>query len=210
MKELLFWEAEESLLEADRAYEILTDEEAIAFDEEREELEEATRAELAWFFGTLGGRVPGSGSPLAYARPAALAVDRWLKKLCAYHRGALAMLFTPREWPPALVEHYGARTSLVVRLECALHPADGRKTNAELEKASVERLEAALQKRRKDTRRLLERASTHEELAIGAYLKSRGGRPSVVPQAPAPELALAAPAASPEPVVTAASPGADL
>jgi hypothetical protein len=203
MKELLFWEADESLREADNGYEPVTEEEADARDLQREARETMAREELEWFFGALGGCAPKKGTALADARPAAQAVERWLTKLSAYHQGALALRYTPREWPPALTKRYGKWSSLVVRLECALHPSGGGKSDEELERASVERLVDALRARKNDRKQLLERAETHEELAIVAYLKVRGSRASVIPEAAPPSAVEPAsePVSAPKPEV---------
>jgi len=137
-----------------------------------EALDDRAREEMEWFFGTLGGRVPDEDSELGYARAAAEAIHGWLQAITAFHRGALALRFTPREWPPGLTKRYGKSTSLVVRLECALHPSNGDQTTEALEQASVERLlHGLLGKREWD---LLTRAHSHEFLAIRAYLKVRG------------------------------------
>jgi hypothetical protein len=140
---------------------------------------------MDWFFGMLGGRVPEENTELADARPAAEAIDAWLRAMPAFHRGALALRFTPRTWPRTLTGHYGKSTSLVVRLECALHPSPGDRSTEALEQAAALRLEEVLRKRGRDRHALLERANTHESLAIRAYLKVRGEGHVHIPKKPA-------------------------
>jgi hypothetical protein len=136
----------------------------------RDALDDCARKEMDWFFGALGGRVPEPNTELGYARPAAERIHRWLQSITEFHRGALALRFTPRRWPPWLTKRYRKSTSLVVRLECALHPSTGQTTEM-LEQASVERL-AGL--RPKQQRELLARARSHEFLGLRAYEKVRG------------------------------------
>jgi hypothetical protein len=117
----------------------------------------------------------------------------------SYHRGALALRYSARTWPEAIAREFDALASVVVRLECALHPAVGLSTAA-LEAASVARLEedirlatrfrvrkgAAGRERpqsapEKRLARLLRRALTHVDLAHRALARVRGDGPSVVP-----------------------------
>ena len=182
MKDLLWWEEEEAIRNEpeDPEADLSGSNKPTRRELRLAALDETARTEMDWFFGTLGGRVPDEGSELAYARPAAEAIREWLKAITAFHRGALALRFTPREWPPTLTKRYGKSTSLVVRLECALHPSRGDQSTEALERASVERLERVIAKRGWDKRDLLQRAIAHEFLAIRAYLKVRGEEPVAV------------------------------
>lgn len=175
MKDLLCWEEEEAIRnEPEDPDTDLAGEKPTRLELRRAALDDRARKEMDWFFGTLGGRVPEENTGLAYARAAAEAIDGWLKAIPAFHRGALALRFTPREWPPTLTRRYGTSTSLVVRLECALHPSRGDQTTEALEQAAALRLEEVIAKRGGDRHNLLDRAMTHEFLAIRAYLKVRG------------------------------------
>ena len=149
----------------------------------RDALDERAREEMDWFFGALGGRVPEPSTELGYARPAAEQIHGWLQSITEFHRGALALRFTPRRWPPWLTKRYRRSTSLVVRLECALHPSTGQTTEM-LEQASLERLAGLRPKQRRE---LLARARTHEFLALRAYEKVRGNELHAVriPECPA-------------------------
>jgi hypothetical protein len=165
-------------------------------DQKRRLIEERAWAEVAWFCGTLGGVVPEQDCP---EHAGARRIDRWLKKLPAFHRGAFSLRYTPRAWPEPLAETFGEDASLVVRLECAGHPAVGV-SHAELEAASVERLTALVaegereRQRRKDlgdlgpdglserrVRALARRARKHVASAIRALRKVRGNAPCMVP-----------------------------
>jgi hypothetical protein len=176
MKDLLLWEEEEAILNEpeDPDADLMGGENPTRLELRLAALDDRAREEMDWFFGTLGGRVPEENSELAYARPAAEAIDGWLKAVPAFHRGALALRFTPKEWPPTLTDRYGTSTSLVVRLECALHPSRGDQTTEALEQVATLRLEEAIAKRGWDKHNLLDRAMSHEFLAIRAYLKVRG------------------------------------
>jgi hypothetical protein len=150
---------------------------------ERLRRETCADKEAAWFYGTLGGRVPDSGRH----RAAALAIEQWLQSVLTYHRGALALWYDRREWPSWLREVFRSGPSLVVRLECALHPAVGR-TNQELEAASLERIAELLSAARKDGRplgrelyKLRVRARKHFKLAVRALATARGGAPCMAP-----------------------------
>jgi phosphate uptake regulator len=100
-------------------------------------------------------------------------------------------------WPAALVDEFHSEVSLVVRLECALHPAVG-KSVAELEAASIERLTVLIAESKKERARrkgrnatpgpyqrqlarLHGRAYEHVESATRALAKARGDVPCVVP-----------------------------
>src|SRR5580698_9078248 len=93
--------------------------------------------EASWFFRELGGKVPEGADPAT--REAADRIDAWLRAIPAFHRGVLALRYVPRSWPKPIAEEFGELASIVVRLECALHPAVGRSTE-DLEQASIERL----------------------------------------------------------------------
>ena len=95
-----------------------------------------------------------------------------MKSLPTFHAGALALRYSPKEWPAFLSDHYEGWTSLVVRLECALHPGIG--TTDELEQASVRRLERKVRARKRDAYGLRTRAAKHVNLALHAYVLARG------------------------------------
>jgi hypothetical protein len=150
---------------------------------ERLRREACAEKEAAWFYGTLGGRVPDSGRH----RAAAAAIEQWLQSVLTYHRGALALWNAKREWPSWLREAFRSAPSLVVRLECALHPAVGR-SNADLEAASLERIALLLAEARarggrqgEELRRLDLRARKHFKLAVLALANARGGAPCMAP-----------------------------
>jgi hypothetical protein len=165
------------------------------------------RREAGWFYKVLGGRVPDEGTASPEVRSAAAQIEAWLKAMPAFHRGALSLRYTPKEWPPVIVREFRELSSLAVRLECALHPATG-KTNRELEQASVERIEKAIEARNAqieaiekataaqdttcpkpmpvacvDLVRLDHRAARHVALAIRALGKVRGDASCVLPRA---------------------------
>jgi hypothetical protein len=183
MKDLLGYELQECLkadLESEDAPDCDLSNEQIeaAAQAKREQREDMARAELDWFFGAMEGRVPSSRAAPAEARRPARRIARWLRRIPAFHRGALSLCFTPKAWPTWLVREYGGSTSLVVRLECSLHPSTGGQTTEELEEAALERLGKV---REGD---LWSRAWDHEYLALRAYLKVRGTRPCVLPATP--------------------------
>ena len=74
-----------------------------------------------------------------------------------------------------MTRRYGKWTSLVVRLECVRHATPGTKTTEELERAAIERLESS------GAGDLPDRADTHVELALHAYVKARGDTRAVLP-----------------------------
>ena len=171
---------------------------------------ERAEREAQWFFGTLGGRVPEEGACAPSIRAAALTIDGWLRMIPAFHRGALALAYVPRTWPAAIRGWFGEFTSLVVRLECALHPTPGQ-TNEALEAASVARLSAALASGGRTNAKdafgpddddlrlaagplgtLFRRALRHRELAIHALARARGDGACVVPRGRARSAASAA------------------
>jgi hypothetical protein len=163
--------------------------------EKRLRIEARARAEAEWFYGALGGRVPEGLS--TRKGEAARCIETWLNALPAFHRGAFALRHTRRDWPAALVDEFDDDVSLVVRLECALHPAVG-KSVAELEAASVVRLTALVDEADKERARrkgrnatpgpvarqlrgLSGRAENHVDAATRALVKIRGEVPCVVP-----------------------------
>jgi len=156
-----------------------------------------TEQEAEWFFRDLGGKIPEGGD--AGTRAAALRIDGWLHEIPPFHRGVLALRYVPRSWPTCIEDELGELASVVVRLECALHPTVGSTTEA-LERASVERLREEIQicerARARHERswrtppmtaseerigRLVRRAWRHVALAIRALAKARGVGPCVVP-----------------------------
>jgi len=167
----------------------------------RERRESRARREAEWFYKVLGGRVPGEAAASPEVRSAAAQVAAWLRAVPAFHRGALSLRYTPKEWPRAIVREFRELSSLVIRLECALHPATG-KPNKELEHASVERIEKAIEARKPvplppprkdpwdsptpavvDIIQLADRAERHVALAIRTLGKVRGDAPCVLPRA---------------------------
>jgi hypothetical protein len=153
--------------------------------------------EATWFFRELGGKVPQDGDLRTLA--AAAQIDAWLRAIPPFHRGALALRFVPRAWPTCIAEAFGELASVVVRLECALHPAVGVSTET-LEHASVERLrrDIACSERARARRaptgrdrpmtvtdkglsRLLRRAHLHVENGLRALARARGNADCVVP-----------------------------
>jgi hypothetical protein len=182
MRDILWYEAQEALYDCACGADgrplpgAIEDEPTDAQLSRRAHLEERAEHEVAWFFEVMGGRVPDEGAAgPRYARPAAEVIARTLKSLSAFHRGALALRYTPREWPESLTRHYGKWTSLVVRLECVRHPTPGTNTTEEIERAAIERLESS------GAGDLEDRADTHLELALHAYVKARGDTRAVLP-----------------------------
>jgi len=137
----------------------------------RERRESRARREAEWFYKVLGGRVPDEGTASPDVRNAAAQIAAWLKAVPAFHRGALSLRYTPKEWPRAIVREFHELSSLVIRLECALHPATG-KTTTELEQASVERIEKAIEARN---------AVLEEMKRAAEVLKATGSKPTPVP-----------------------------
>jgi hypothetical protein len=148
--------------------------------------------EAAWFYGSLGGRIPAAGSPARRRRAAA--VEAALQAIPAFHRGALSLWHTEKTWPPDLRKEFGIGTSLVVRLECALHPSVGVSTEV-LEAAAVERISALLARAKsRDEQalaRLAVRADRHYYLAIRLLAKARAAIARRSDEAPASGVILA-------------------
>lgn len=151
--------------------------------------------EASWFFGRLGGNVPEGVDPAVAA--AAERFTKWLREVPAFHRGVLSLRFVRRPWPKYVEHEFEELSSVVVRLECALHPAVGQSTEA-LEAASLERLQEALRlceprktagreqpftRAERDLAALANRAARHVELAIRALARVRGLGPCLVPVA---------------------------
>jgi hypothetical protein len=179
MKDLLDWEENELSREEDRESDACTDKEFEALDAKRDRLYASLKRELGWFYGTLGGRVPDEGAIDAEARARALMIDGHLKAIPAFHRGALALTYTPLKCAGARRSSPSRRdlTGLEVRLECVLHPSEGGKTTEELEAEAIERLTSGTY-----GDDVFQRAATHVRLALAAYLKVRGKGPSLGPR----------------------------
>ena len=156
-----------------------------------------TEQEAEWFFRDLGGKIPEGGD--AGTRAAALRIDGWLHEIPPFHRGVLALRYVPRSWPTCIEDELGELASVVVRLECALHPTTGVSTKA-LEQASLERLlecihdanrtrarwdrvdrDRPLTRSEKHLRQLVRRAHRHAELAVRALTRTRGLAPYLLP-----------------------------
>jgi hypothetical protein len=145
--------------------------------------EAACKVEVEWFHRTAKGRVPDEGECEPATREAATKIAGWLATLLTFYKGALALRFTPRFWPKALVVEFGPWTSLAVRLECAKHPSEKPKSIAEAEAEAASRLVEMIA-RREDVReliRLRRHAEQHVTHALRGYLHARGVGPCVVP-----------------------------
>jgi hypothetical protein len=158
----------------------------------RRKITKAAREELEWFYGPMGGRVPEEGAGPPEARIAAVAIARWLGKVLTFHRGALALRYDrDKQWPTWLTDKYGDLTTLIVRLECTLHPSGGGKSNERLEEESVRRFEAAYMRRWRRLEEMADlewRAKMHVRSAVRAYGRVRGDVPSVLPGAGPPSI----------------------
>ena len=145
--------------------------------------EETALAEVEWFFTSANGKVPGRGEAPPEVRRAAEKINGWLAASGPVRHGALSLRFTPRDWPGLIESRFGAWTSLVVRLDCAVHPSDGGVSTEDLETAAVHRLEALLatQKGARQLAVLESRAMQHVHASIRAYVKVRGLGRSVLP-----------------------------
>jgi hypothetical protein len=179
MKDLLAWEEHELSREEIREGGDCSDKEFEALEAKRARLYASLKRELGWFYGTLGGRVPEEGAIDADARERARVIDGHLKAIPAFHRGALALTYTPLKCAGARRSSPSRRdlTGLEVRLECVLHPSEGGKTTEELEAEAIERLTGGTY-----GDDVFERAAAHERLALAAYLKVRGKGPSLGPR----------------------------
>jgi hypothetical protein len=145
--------------------------------------EETALAELEWFFTRAGGTVPKEGEASPAVRTAAGAIQGWLDAITTFHAGALALRYTPRDWPEPIEHEFGEWSSVVVRLECALHPSDGRTSSHALETAAAARLVELLAAGGGETPeviRLVNHAFGHVRAAVRAYVKVRGFGPSVL------------------------------
>ena len=137
--------------------------------------------EVEWFYRCAGGRVPRQGEMTATARTAAAAIAGWVSALATFHVGALALRFTPRDWPAFITAEFGGWTSLIVRLECATHQGAG--DTAALEMAAVVRLEKMLAARggpRAELGQRVRHAREHVRAAVRAYVGVRGLGPPVL------------------------------
>jgi hypothetical protein len=152
--------------------------------ERRWAAEDAADRELEWFFARANGTVPDQREGTPAVGKAAATIQRWLGALTTFHVGALSLRYTPRDWPKSIRDEFGDWTSLVVRLECAAHPSDGRTCARELEAAAVRRLEQLVARRgeKPELARLVRRARRHVRYATRAYVKVRGFGVSVLPR----------------------------
>jgi hypothetical protein len=142
--------------------------------------------EVEWFYRTLGGRVPDSGAQ----RTRALVIAAALQSIASFHRGAISMCHTRKAWPQDVWDEFGRATSLVVRLECALHPSVG--DTDVLEAAAVARLSALIADGDDDAlARLRSRARKHYRLAIRALAKARARLAAGTDEAPVSGVVLA-------------------
>ena len=141
--------------------------------------------EVRWFYGTMGGRVPRKGNALEWQYVAARKIRRWLDALPPFHAGAFELRYTPRTWPSAIAKRFGSLAGMVVRIECAQHPSNGRLSVEALEKASIDRIEVMIADRRKASALydLDYRAYWHLRSAHKAYVKTRGTKRCVLPRA---------------------------
>jgi hypothetical protein len=168
----------------------------------QDRLQTRAERELRWFFLDLLGRVPEPGAGPEQDRVAAQTIDRWLRSIPPFHRGALALSYEKRSWPEALSKEFGSLTSLIVRLECA-HLANGQSQPGAIEEVAILHLEQAIEAcRRRRSRvqgchrhdsvlvaherslgRRRVRARQHVRLAVKAYMGARGQAPCVLPRA---------------------------
>jgi hypothetical protein len=98
--------------------------------------------------------------------------------------GALALRYMPREWPEPIEHEFGGWSSVIVRLECAVHPSNGGTSTDALESAAAVRLAELIAKggaERREVVRLIVRAFKHVRAAVRAYVEVRGLGPSVLP-----------------------------
>ena len=145
----------------------------------RRAAEQSARAELEWFFTY----AKSDGSPEGVE--AARKIQRWLDRLVTFHVGCFALRYTPRTWPTPVEAEFGKFTGLVVRMECAAHPAVG--TTEQLEGAAVARLEKMIAEggsaNQLEVWELEQHAYEHLRTATRAYVRVRGVGPSVLPAA---------------------------
>lgn len=108
------------------------------------------------------------------------AVRRTLSVLPTFHTGALSLVHTSRSWPTPLQDRFKQWTSLVVRLECASRPGDGKTSTAALEAAAADRLldMVADDRKKRALARLVGRAMKHYREALKAYAKARRAGPT--------------------------------
>ena len=145
--------------------------------------EETALAEVEWFFTSANGKVPGRGDGPPEVRRAAEKINGWLAASGPVRHGALSLRFTPHDWPGLVESRFGGWTSLIVRLDCAVHPSDGGVSREDLETAAVHRLEALLAtpKGARELAVLESRAGQHVHAAVRAYVKVRGLGRSALP-----------------------------
>jgi hypothetical protein len=142
----------------------------------RERRESRARREAEWFYKVLRGRVPEEGTASPEVRSAAAQIEAWLKAVPAFHRGALSLRYRRRPWPAAIVRQFGGLSSLAIRLECALHPATG-KTNEELEKAAIERIEKTIAAREAAVEEIKAITAQNATCSAPTHMRPRGEDP---------------------------------
>jgi hypothetical protein len=145
--------------------------------------EKASKAEVEWFFGAMHGKVPGEGEAEPSACEAAKLIQGWLAAIPTFCKGALALRFTPRPWPKALVGAFGEWTSLVVRLACSRQESDKPRSIDEAEADAARGLLDAIAANRdgRERQRLQKHAQDHVSYAFRSYLRVRGVGPSPLP-----------------------------
>jgi hypothetical protein len=145
--------------------------------------EKASTLEVAWFFGSMKGKVPGEGEAEPVAREAAEQIAGWLAAIPTFYKGALSLRFTQRRWPKPLIDAFGEWTSLVVRLACARQESDRPRSVDEAEAQAERGLLDAIAAGRdgRERQRLRKHAEDHVTHALRAYLRARGVGPSPLP-----------------------------
>jgi hypothetical protein len=145
-------------------------------------IESAAEEELRWFFAATQANVSPEGELPDQREPARVIRGR-LDRLLTFHVGALALRFTPRSWSAVLDSQYGEWASLVVRMDCAVHPSDAPRSVADCESEAAARVESAVVRNedRKERAYLLLHAKLHVRAALRAYLRARGHGDSVAP-----------------------------
>jgi len=141
----------------------------------------AAQSELAFYFSaspTGEFQTPEAHTTSPAARAAADRIDGWLGSIKTFHKGALALAYTPRVWPEGVEEYFGELAGIAVRLDCAAHPAVGVPVG-ELEAAAAERLAGMIAS--SELRGYKKRARGYLKEAFAAYVAAREGAPCVVP-----------------------------
>ena len=155
--------------------------------EDKQELKLAQKRawkEIVWFFGTMHGCVPKEGEDSEEACAAAKQIQEWFSSIPSFYAGALTLRYEKRDWPAPIRKCFGTMAGIAVRVECAQHPSDRPRSDAELEQESIRRLLEMIS----DPRRQLElhdmeyRAKWHVRAAHKAYVKVRGSGPLVLPK----------------------------